>query len=184
MKKYIAYAAGLTVAVVMALGVTMPASAASTAKTTEDKRDVGELLLLEQLFAGGNGSEVDASRLGQLFLLEELFGDTGVDVLSGDEGDDTDLGDLLVLDMLFRGDNANGNGILSNENGSNLVDLFVLDQLFSDENGLFDGTDDDGIDLKDLMLLDVISNGEGKGILGGNGSNFVDLFILDELFND
>lgn len=43
---------------------------------------------------------------------------------------DADMGDLFVLDKLFRG---NGNSrILSNSDGANLGNLFILDKLFND----------------------------------------------------
>jgi len=112
------------------------------------------------------------SDLGDLFVLDQLFGN-GDGVFNGNGNN---LGDLFILNELF----GDGDGGIFNGDGNDLGDLFVLDQLFGDSNGIFNGNGNRN--LGDLVILNELF-GDGDGLMGGGGNDLGDLFILDELFN-
>ncbi len=96
----------------------------------------------------------------------------------------TSLGDLVILDQLFNGNNALGVG---NTSSSNLGDLFMLNQLFGGGGTLFNSQTGAGsTNLGNLFVLDRLFSGNGilnnGGILGSGTNNLGGLFVLDQLF--
>lgn len=178
---------------VVGLGIAVPAANAANVLDNEGSgRDLGDLFILNELFAGGdsegggilNGS--GNSSLGDLFVLDRLFGDSDGQGISS--GSNSNLGDLFVLDKLFS-DGGSGGGIF-NGDSNNLGNLFILDRLFGENtDGVFGSgsTSSGNNDLGDLFILNKLfsDGGSGDGIFGGSGSsNLGNLFILDELFSD
>lgn len=114
--------------------VVTPVAAAST------RTNLGDLIILDRLFnddggngiLGGNLGGDDDSDLGDLFMLNQLFGG-GTNIFgAGIIGGTNNLGNLLILDELFGGDSVFDNG------DKDLGDLFVLSQLFGGGiNGIF-----------------------------------------------
>src|SRR3989339_237591 len=90
------------------LAVTLMPVTASANVLNSSNSNLGDLLILDQLFGGGNGGDIfgsdnDNNNLGKLFVLDRLFGSGGI-------GGGSNLGELFILDRLF------------NDNGGSLFD--------------------------------------------------------------
>ena len=123
------------------------------------------------------------------FTLERLFGkDIAIGVYNpgseealiltgqaagGSGGTGLSLGDLFVLDRLFR-----DSGVLE-ESRTTLGDLFILDQLFNN-NRIFT---DSNLDTGDLFILDRLFR-EENFFLSRDSTTLGDLFILNRLFGE
>lgn len=100
------------------------------------------------------------------------------------------LGNLLILDSIFGGNNVLGgsNGVLGSGSDS-LGNLFILNDLFggsTGSSGSLLGTGTTNGSLSNLLILNSIF-GNGSGVLGGNsalsgGGTLGNLIILDKLF--
>ncbi|MFA6422019.1 MAG: hypothetical protein WCV92_01300 [Candidatus Buchananbacteria bacterium] len=100
------------------------------------------------------------------------------------------LGNLLILDSIFGGNNTLGTGILGSTDGSNnLGNLFLLNELFGGDTGLnLFGTGTTGTtgnnSLGNLLILNSVFGGNSN-LLGNSGlgtGNLGNLIILDKLF--
>lgn len=147
---------------------------------TTRSTNLGEYIILDKLFSDSGGgifgdNTGDDSNLEDLILLDALSNGstTGSGLFSGSSIfnrsstsgttststlNTTNLGDLVLLDALFS-DNGEGlfgeGGIFNRQNGNRGTweDLILLEALFGDNNGT-------GIDLGDLLLLDVIRDND------------------------
>lgn len=130
-------AAGL----LLSLTASVPAQAqtmngTSTTNNDDGVSDLGRLIILNSLFAGGSfggsgsfglGTSLGGTNLTNLILLDALFDDddnNGDDFdldldLGGNGNNGTDLGDLILLDALFSGGTTIGTGGIVG--GSNVV---------------------------------------------------------------
>ncbi|MBI4708586.1 MAG: LysM peptidoglycan-binding domain-containing protein [Candidatus Portnoybacteria bacterium] len=201
--KFVAGATGLTM---MASMVMAPAASAAI---LGGNNDLGDLFVLDQLFAGdgsvfGNDRRTvvvvsgdtlsaiaarelgDASRFSEIADANDIanpnliFPGQVLVIPSSASSASTNLGDLFILDRLF----DNGSGVLSGGD-NDLGDLLVLDQLFGSDNGIFGGMTGDSSNLGNLIILDELFNNDS--IIGGNGimdsdNDLGDLIILDKLF--
>jgi hypothetical protein len=165
---------------VMAVAVAYPVYAAKTLATIWNP-DTGEKQVVEvnapmpagfELWTGGTASGEEArqailnprprvvtpaatpavstgTNLGDLIILDELFG--GDNAIGGAQA--SSLGDLFVLNSLFGSGVVSGTSGTSGISGNSLGNLFVLDRLFASNNSIFRGNQ---TDLGDLLILNNI----------------------------
>ena len=140
--------AALAAVLIIPMAAFMPRAQAATATTSSTESifngNLGNLVVLDALFGGNNGSILGGSNgilgtsgnglnLGNLVILDQLFtGSSTLGSTSGTTGNifGGNLGNLVILDALFGGNN--GSSLFNNASGtSNLGDLFILNDLFS-----------------------------------------------------
>ena len=216
------------------LGVGVLTVAPVVKAQSSDPANLGDLIILSQLFNGGNlgtsGKSVTVQSgdtlsgiaktfLGSASLFPEIASlnnisnpnlifpgevlqlpaTTAATLNNGNVLGNNTLGNLLILDQLFGGNNGGGifgNGGVLGNGGSTLGNLFILDQLFggNGNGGIFNGggiLGNGNNTLGNLFVLDALfggNNGGGifgnSGILGNGGSTLGNLFILNQLFGN
>jgi len=185
----------LGAAVIMAGMVMLPGAAAA-----EDGVDLGNLVVLDQLFSGtgvvsasqGTITVQPGDTLSGISL--EQYGDASMYPVIAEANSlaDPNLilpGQELVIpaqtDMIDQ-ETTTMDGLFGDS--ANLGDLFILDELFNNGGGdILNGGDND---LGDLFILDQLFSNNGgmfggtNGLFGGgtNGGSLGNLIILDELF--
>lgn len=202
-------AAGMTgVGMLAAMMMTTPAASAAL---FGGNNDLGDLFVLDSLFADSSGifsggqrtvivvsgdtlSAIAARELGDASRFPEIAAANSIAnpnlifpgqvlVIPAGTGTGTanNLGDLFILDRLF----SNDTGVLDSGN-TDLGDLFLLDRLFGNGNGVLNGTGGTN-NLGDLIILDKLFNNDSildNGGVFGNGTDLGDMIILDKLFGN
>ena len=130
-----------------------------------------EIYFLDRLF--NENYPLNGPNAGINYVNNELVAGNAVD--SG-RSLTLSLGDLFVLDRLFRGTTR-----WLDPHGTTLGDLFILDRLFG-QSRIWSGTE--SYSFGDLFVLDRLFNNDGSGLLAKDKTSLGDLIILDMLFNN
>ena len=202
-------AGGLAALMVMG-GMVWSIPAADASVFDGGDRDLGDLVILDQLFNQGDGL-FDSTRsvvvrsgdtLSQIAL--DTLGDASryPEIATANNIADPDLiypGQVLAIpaantsilhgngsdlgDLIILDELFSDNDSIIGDNDNDLGDLIILDMLFGNNNGIFGNGDGTGSDLGNLIILDELFS-DDDNIIGGKDNDLGDLFILDMLFND
>jgi len=169
--------AGALVALMAFMMAATSASAATTVQV-QSQSNIAELFILSELFDDENGDGLlgGDSDLRQLIILEELF--AGGTLNSSVCNENGGLAELFILSRILDDDNSATTSAMDGDNNNDLAELFILSELFNRNTTLNAGTDlcnGNDRNLTSLLLLSEVSGDNGD-------TNLAELFILSELF--